>query len=121
MTTIHPTGLATLVANHRPFDLIDVRPQEEFNRLHIPGARSIPLNKMSPFKVVRERKLAASEPLFVICGNRALAGLAAGMLHGAGCIEPVVVEGGMETWETQGLPAVHTARFHFPQMVLNDQ
>ena len=26
MTTIHPTGLAALVANHKPFELIDVRP-----------------------------------------------------------------------------------------------
>ncbi len=106
-------GMATLVANRQPFDLIDVRPREEFNRLHIPGARSAPLRRMSPVKILCERKRPASEPLFVIGQSRALAGMAAGMLRGVGCNQPVVVEGGMETWETQGLPAVHTPRFHF--------
>lgn len=113
MTTIHAAGVARLVANHKAFDLIDVRPEEEFKRLHIPGARSNPLNTMAPVKILRERRLPASEPLFVISQSRALAGMAAGILRGAGCIQPVVVEGGMETWEAQGLPAVHTPRFHW--------
>ena len=58
-------------------------------------------------KVVRNRKLAATEPLYVICRNRVLASLAAGMLQASGCIHPVVVEGGMDTWATQGLPVMH--------------
>jgi rhodanese-related sulfurtransferase len=113
MNTIHPAGLARLLSNHEVFDLIDVRPKEEFKRLHIPGARSNPLNEMTPVKILRERKLPASAPLFVVSQDRALAGMAAGILRGAGCIQPVVVEGGMETWEAQGLPAVHTSRFHW--------
>jgi hypothetical protein len=66
MTTIHPARLARLVSKHEVFDLVDVRPKEEFNRLHIPGARSNPLNEMTPVKILRERKLPASAPLFVI-------------------------------------------------------
>ena len=116
MTTIHPTRIATLIAYHRPFDLIDVRPREEFDRLHIPGARSVPLNEMSPAKIASEHKAKASEPLFVICRNRVLASLAIGMLRAAGCRLPVVVEGGMRTWEMMGLPAVPTRRFHFPSL-----
>ena len=116
MTTIHPMAMAALIANHKPFDLIDVRPREEFDRLHIPGARSVPLRETSPAKVVSEHKFKASEPLFVICRNRALASLATGMLRAAGCSQPVVVEGGMQTWESMGLPAVPTRRFHFPSL-----
>lgn len=113
MITVNPEAVANLVSNHNPFDLIDVRPKEEFNRLHILGARSAPLQKMSPVKLLRERKLAASEPFFIISENRALAGMAAGLLRGAGCSQPVVVEGGMANWEARGLPAVPRRRFHF--------
>ena len=113
MTTIHPAGLARLVSKHEVFDLIDVRPKEEFNRLHIPGARSSPLNEMTPVKILRERKLPASAPLFVISQDRALASMGAGILRGAGCIRPVVVDGGIGNWEAQGLPTVHTPRFHW--------
>lgn|SRR6516162_362863 len=114
MTTIHPMKMAALIVNHKPFDLIDVRPREEFDRLHIPGARSVPLKEMSPAKIVSEHKLKASEPLFLVCRNRALASLASGMLRAAGCSQPVVVEGGMRVWEIMRLPAVPTRRFHFP-------
>jgi len=106
MTTIHPSGLARMMARQTCVDLIDVRPREEFNRLHIRGARSMPLNQLSPAKVLQERKQAASEPFFIIGRNRALAGIAAGMLHGAGCDRPVVVDGGTQIWETEGLPTV---------------
>ena len=95
-----------MMSGHKLVDLIDVRPREEFNRLHILGARSMPLNQLYPAKVLQERKQAASEPFFIIGRNRALAGLAAGMLHGAGCDQPVVVDGGMPIWEAEGLPTV---------------
>lgn len=104
MKTIHPIGLARLIATHQPFDLIDVRTKEEFDKAHIPGARSIPLPELRASKVLRDRKLPATEPLYVICRSRALAGLASGILEGAGCTNAVVVDGGMETWQAQGLP-----------------
>ena len=104
MKTIHPIGLARLIATHQPFDLIDVRTKEEFDKAHIPGARSIPLPELRASKVLRDRKLPATEPLYVICRSRVLAGLASGILEGAGCANAVVVDGGMETWQAQGLP-----------------
>jgi hypothetical protein len=50
-------GMAALTANHKPFDLIDVRLREEFDRLHISGARSVPLKEMAPVKIVRQHQL----------------------------------------------------------------
>ena len=114
MITIDPVDLATLVLNHVPLDLVDVRPRKEFERLHIPGARSAPLNQMSPPKVLRERALPDSEPVFLISEDRALAGMAAGMLRGAGCSRPVVIDGGMELWEAQDFPTVCAHRLHWP-------
>lgn len=110
MITIDPADLATLVLNHVPLDLVDVRPKKEFERLHIPGARSAPLNQMSPPKVLHERALPDSEPVFLISEDRALAG----MLRGAGCSRPVVIDGGMERWEAQDFPTICARRLHRP-------
>jgi len=101
MITITPIELATLIAEGKPIELVDVRSTKEFEEIHIPRARSAPLGKLSAAKVVRDRKLAATEPLYVIYRSRRLAGLAAGMLQASGCIHPVVVEGGMDTWAAQ--------------------
>jgi rhodanese-related sulfurtransferase len=87
-------GATRLVAGRLPFDLIDVRPREDFNRSHIPGARSIPLNRFTPVKIVHEGKAAKPKPFVIIGEDRVRASLASGMLGGAGCNLPAAVEGG---------------------------
>ncbi len=61
MITITPIELPTLIAEGKPIELVDVRSTKEFEEIHIPGARSAPLGKLSATKVVRDRKLAATE------------------------------------------------------------
>jgi rhodanese-related sulfurtransferase len=117
MITIHPKALATLMASEGKLDLIDVRPRAEFNLVHIRGARSVPLASLRPARVLRERVGAKSEPVFLICQNRVRASMAAGLLREAGCQYPVVVDGGVELWEQQGLPIVHPTRFDAPALV----
>jgi rhodanese-related sulfurtransferase len=117
MKTIDPISLANLIAACQPLDLIDVRAKKEFDKMRIPGARSIPLSELRAPKFLRDRKLPATEPLYVICRSRVLAGLASGALEGAGCANAVVVEGGMENWEAQALPVVR--RKWFPKITLN--
>lgn len=117
MITIHPKALAKLIVTQDKLDLIDVRPRAEFNRVHIRGARSVPLAGLRPTKVLRERVGAKSDPVFLICWNRMRASMAAGMLRDAGCLRPVVLDGGMELWEAQGLPVVHPIRFEAPALV----
>ncbi|MGZ5127833.1 MAG: hypothetical protein ACXWC1_34135, partial [Burkholderiales bacterium] len=58
-----------------------------------------------------DRGLTNAEPLFLISHRSMRASLAVGILRAAGCLKPVVVEGGMDLWEAQGLPAVHPLRF----------
>ena len=71
MITIHPKALARLILTHK-LDLIDVRPRSDFTRVHIRGTRSVPLATFHPEKVWQERTGAISDPVFVICWNRAL-------------------------------------------------
>jgi rhodanese-related sulfurtransferase len=117
MITIHPKALAKLIVTQRDLDLIDVRPRAEFNRVHIRGARSVPLAALHPAKVLHERVGAKSDPVFLICWNRMRASMAAGLLREAGCQHPVVLDGGMELWANQGLPVVNPIRFEAPALV----
>ena len=117
MITIHPKALARLIATQDKLDLIDVRPRAEFKRIHIRGARSMPLRSLNPTKVLQERVGAKSDPIFLICWNRTRASMAAGLLREAGCKHPVVLDGGMGLWESQGLPVVHPIRFEAPALV----
>jgi rhodanese-related sulfurtransferase len=119
MITIHPFGLATLIDNCEPLDLIDVRTENEFKSFHIARARSVPLKKLSAPKVLQDRKLAATEPLYIIGDGRVRASLAAGILIGGGCRQAVVVDGGMDAWISQGLSVVSKKRFRdFPPQQL---
>jgi rhodanese-related sulfurtransferase len=111
MITIHSSAMAALIDKRQPLDLIDVRTKQEFRSFHIRGAQSFPLRDLSAAKVLRGRKREATEPLYIICNNRVRASLAAGMLTGAGCRQPVVVDGGMNIWVRQGLPVVCKKRF----------
>jgi len=106
MTTIHSSAMAALIDKRQPLDLIDVRTKQEFQSFHIRGAQSCPLRELSAAKVLQARKREPTEPLYIICNNRVRASLAASMLTGAGCRQPVVVDGGMETWVREGLSVV---------------
>ena len=117
MDTIHLLDLATMMATCQPFALIDVRPRDEFECSHICGARSIPLNRLRPAKIMRERGNDDSGPLILVCRRGVRASLAAGMLRSTGRLRPIIVAGGMELWEAQGLPTVHTPRLQMPPLM----
>ena len=106
MITINPRALAELIGTHATVELIDVRPRNAFEREHIRGARSIPLSDLHAARIVQDRGSRNPRPLFLVCNGRLRASLAAGMLREAGCLEPVVMEGGMESWRVLGLPTL---------------
>lgn len=112
MTTIHPKALAGMIVKGQPFELIDLRSRQEFDKSHIRGARSIPLPKLHSAGVTRARGLMNPAPLFLISCRSIQASLGAGILRGSGCLRPVIVAGGMDLWEAQGFPTVHPWRFH---------
>ncbi len=117
MDTIRPLDLATMMATHQPFALIDVRPRDQFERSHICGARSIPLNRLRPAKIMREHGNDDLSPLFLVCRRGIRASLAAGMLRSTGRLRPTIVAGGMEQWEAQGFATVRSLRVQMPPLM----
>ena len=81
--------------------VVDVRTPVEFNEKHIPGADLHPLHQLEAAKV---REQAGGRTVCLICrtGNRARQ--AAAKLAEAGCGDVTVLEGGVEAWESSGLP-----------------
>jgi rhodanese-related sulfurtransferase len=103
MKTITSFELQMLITK-RGVEVIDVRPKDDFKRMHVAVAHSIPLASFEPHTVLAHRRLNKREPLYIMCDKRMLASLAAGSLAAAGLLEPVVVDGGIEAWERQCLP-----------------
>lgn len=105
MKTITPFELQMLI-DKSSVELIDVRPVKDFEQVHALVARSTPLSDFEPHTVLAHRKLDRRAPLYIMSRGKALASLAACSLAGAGLAEPVVVEGGIDAWESQCLPMV---------------
>jgi rhodanese-related sulfurtransferase len=106
--TITPCELQKLI-DWDEVELIDVRPKKDFEKIHASTASSIPLSSFEPHSVLAQRKLDRHAPLYLMCRRKTLATLAACSLAGVGLDEAIVVEGGLEAWEEQGLPVVRRA------------
>jgi rhodanese-related sulfurtransferase len=113
MKRITPFELQLLI-DKGDVELIDVRPNKDFKKVHALMARSIPLSEFEPHSVLAHRKLAKHEPLYIMCRRKTLASPAACALAGAGLEEPIVVEGGLEAWEGQCLPVVCKKSWRLP-------
>ena len=96
--------LGTLVVNHEPIDLIDVRSKNEFAAMHIPGAQSLPFGELVTPGIFRGRRLTAERVYVISEDGHAQASLATGILRSAGCVNAVPVDGGMKDWVARGLP-----------------
>lgn len=82
--------------------LLDVRTPAEHGEIHIPGSHLMPLHQLD------EKKAAGLVPAggacYVICRSGQRARQAAEKLEAAGITEVVVLEGGVNAWDAEGLP-----------------
>jgi len=106
VTTIHPLDLYRRQQNGDEIEIIDVRTPAEYQAVHIPEARLVPLAALDPQQIMASRDSNAELPLYLVChsGNRtseAWKGFAA-----AGFGNVVCIEGGTQAWEQAGLPVV---------------
>ncbi len=106
-TTTHPSTLSPTDVHGSQQDLLllDVRTPAKFEETHIPGSVLHPLSKLSPDHV---RDLAnGKDACVVIChsGNRARQ--AADKLARHGIPDVHVLDGGVESWASVGLPIEH--------------
>ena len=82
--------------------LLDVRTPAEFEELHAPGAVLHPLTELNPERV---RQLATGKRACVlICRSGGRARQAAEKLAASGLTGLQVMTGGMQAWESEGLP-----------------
>lgn len=104
--TIHPTALAEVGADGAAVDLIDVRTPMEYQEVHLPEARNVPLDRLDPAAVIQQRRGSSDEPIYLICrsGNRGRQ--ACEKFVAAGFTNVVNVEGGTLACVDAGLPVV---------------
>lgn len=115
MKTITACELQRLI-DGGPVELIDVRPRKHFEKIHAVTARSIPLCEFEPHSVVAHRKLDRRAPLYIMSQREMRASLAACSLSGAGLVDPIVVKGGLESWEKQHLPIAGSQSWRLPTL-----
>lgn len=106
MKTIHPLELEALIETSKPVEIIDLRPRQEFEKLHVVGARPMPWQELTLETLIRSRELPLTEPVYLISGSGRLAQVAAENLEKQGLDGLVVVDGGMQACERAGLPTV---------------
>jgi rhodanese-related sulfurtransferase len=104
LPTITPHQLDRLRHDGLAVKLIDTRPPEEFHRLHADLAVNVPLARLDPERLERER--GPGEPLYVLGQSDTGGRQACERLRSAGCANVVQVEGGIEAWERAELPVV---------------
>jgi rhodanese-related sulfurtransferase len=82
--------------------VLDVRTQEEWNQVHIPGSTLIPLDQLQS----RISEIPKDEDVLVVCrsGNRSASGR--DILLQAGYPSVTSMAGGVTQWQVQGLPTV---------------
>src|SRR5438093_11953414 len=90
--------LGTLVINHEPIELIDVRSKNEFGAMRIPGAESLPFGEPAAPGVFRRLRPTRERVCVIAADGRARAGLEPGRLRSAGCVDAVPVDSGMRDW-----------------------
>jgi rhodanese-related sulfurtransferase len=83
--------------------LVDVREMDEFVEVRAPGAALVPTSAF----MTRVGELPADRPLLVVCHMGSRSAAVAGYLIRAGRTDVVNVAGGMDAWETAGLPVRH--------------
>src|SRR5216110_753106 len=90
--------LGTLVINHEPIELIDVRSKNEFGAMHIPGAESLPFGELAAPGIFRRLRPTRERVCVIAADGHARASLATGKLRSAGSVNAVPVDGGMKDW-----------------------
>jgi rhodanese-related sulfurtransferase len=105
IATITPAGLASLRAEGKAQNLIDVRTPSEYAAVHAQGARLVPLDRLDCAALIQSRQ-RDGEPIYVLCKSGGRASKACAQFLAAGFADAVCVEGGTEAWERAGLPVV---------------
>jgi len=93
---------ATQIINQGKTLILDVRTAEEFAAGHIRDAKNIPLKELKT-RVVELEKFKA-KPVIVVCEKGVRSAKATAQLKKEGYAEAYSLLGGLDAWQSQGLP-----------------
>ena len=94
----------TNLANKKSALLLDVRPKSEFETGAIAGSVNIPFNELENRN--EELLKAQDNPIVLICKMGRNAALAGEKMQKFGYKETHILQGGISTWQQEGLPLV---------------
>jgi rhodanese-related sulfurtransferase len=100
MKTVTPAELQQILTAQPSAPVIDVRTPVEFAEVHVPQARSVPLDELKP-ELLQFQK---DQPVYLLCRSGQRATKAADKFSKDGFAQPVVVEGGTLAWIEANLP-----------------
>ncbi len=104
MATITASALHELLQDNASQNIIDVRTPVEFAEVHVPEAKSIPLDSLQPETLHETQRFRIEKPVYILCRGGQRATKAADQLAKAGYPNSIVVEGGTLAWIEAGLP-----------------
>jgi rhodanese-related sulfurtransferase len=99
LRNVDVTEANQLLNSSKPPFLVDVRTQQEFKQIRIQNATLLPLDELDQ----RMGELPKARVILVVCRSGARSSSAARVLANAG-YEVVNMRGGMNDWESAGLP-----------------
>jgi rhodanese-related sulfurtransferase len=105
MKTISPIELQKILDTNPSSSVIDVRTPMEFAEVHVPQARSVPLDELKPGSLA----LPKDQPVYLICRSGQRATKAAEKFAKEGFLQTIVVEGGTLAWIAANLPVTRSA------------
>lgn len=95
---------ATQLVNQGKTVIVDVREADEFAAAHLRDARNIPLKELT--NRIAELDKFKSKAVIVVCQSGVRSAKATTQLKNAGFNEVYSLNGGLQAWQTQGLPTV---------------
>lgn len=115
MKAITVSELKSLLSGTPPPNLIDVRTPAEFEAVHVPGARSMPLDTLDCAGILAGRdKSGDASPIHILCHSGVRAKQAAENFAAVGFQDCLVVEGGTQAWVEAGFPVARGEREVLP-------
>jgi rhodanese-related sulfurtransferase len=94
---------ATLLINKKDAVLLDIRPVKDFKAGHIVGARQIKAEEVREANFSKLEKFK-NTPIIVVCAMGNLAAGTANKMSKQGFTDVNVLSGGMNAWQSAGLP-----------------
>lgn len=98
---VTPAELTTLI-NRENALVVDLSPQADFQKAHIPGSRHVAPSQFDPEH--KDLVKVKDRPVVIVCRNGMTAGGAAKRLLKAGFTRVYVLGGGVAQWQSAELP-----------------